>query len=201
MSRTFNVEWRYNWGKNPAESLNSALDLARRAVQCDNLDSRGFSEMGLAQLYLKRHDESLAAYEHALELNPNDADLLAYMGDCLAYLRQGDRAIGLLERAIKLNPYYPDSYLWFLGDAYFHKGDYEMAIKSLKRMQDQSEAHRLFAASYALLGHKDDAQQHAQEVMRVHPNFTIDHWKKVPPLKYKEDLDLYVEGLREAGLN
>lgn len=201
MSRTFNVEWRYNWTGDPQASLNQALALAKRAVQCDGLDSRGFSEMGLSHLYLKRHDEALAAYEHALELNPNDADLLAYMGDCLAYLRQGPRAVKLIERAMKLNPYYPDSYLWFLGDAHFHNGDYAAAIDALRRMQDQSEAHRLLAASHAVLDQMDEAKHHANEVMRVHPNFTIEHWRKVPPLQYAEDLDFYVEGLRKAGLS
>lgn len=201
MSRTFNVEWRYNWTKDPEGALNQALTLAKRAVECDRLDSRGFSEMGLAHLYKKQHDEALAAYEHALSLNPNDADLLAYMGDCLAYVRQGERAVNLLERAIRLNPYHPDSYLWFLGDAYFHKGDYQRTVETLMKMRDQSEAHRLLAASHAMLGQMDQARSHAQEVMRVHPNFTIEHWRKVPPLKHTEDLDLYVEGLRMAGLH
>jgi len=201
MSRTFNVEWRYNWANNPETALNQALVLAKRAVQCDNLDSRGFSEMGLSHLYLKQHGEAIAAYEHAISLNPNDADLLAYMGDCLAYVRQGDRAVQLLERAIRLNPYHPDSYLWFLGDAYFHNGHYEKAIGTLNRMRDRSEAHRLLAASHAMLDQMPEARHHAAEVMRVHPNFTIEHWRKVPPLQHAEDLDLYVEGLRKAGLN
>ncbi|SMG40950.1 tetratricopeptide repeat protein [Paracoccus sp. J56] len=201
MSRTFNVEWRYNWTNDPDAALNRALDLAKRAVECDHLDARGFSEMGLAHLYKKQHDEAIAAYEHALALNPNDADLLAYMGDCLAYVRQGERAVQLIERAIRLNPYHPDAYLWFLGDSYFHMGDYARAIEALYRMRDRSEAHRLLAASHALLGNMDEARHHAREVMRVHPNFTIDHWKKVPPLRDPEDLDLYVDALRKAGLN
>ena len=201
MSRTFNVEWRYNWTGDPQAALDRALMLAKRAVECDALDARGFSEMGLAHLYRKQHDEALAAYEHALALNPNDADLLAYMGDCLAYVRQGERAVQLIERAIRLNPYHPDAYLWFLGDAYFHMGDYSGAIQALSRMRDRSEAHRLLAASHALLGQMDEARHHAGEVMRVHPNFTLDHWEKVPPLRHGEDLRLYVGALRLAGLN
>ena len=41
----------------------------------------------------------------------------------------------------------------------------------------------------------------AAEVMRVHPNFTIEHWRKVPPLRHPEDLELYIHGLRKAGLS
>jgi adenylate cyclase len=200
ISRTFNFEWRYNWTSDPEAALNKALILAKLAVQYDDLDARGFSEMGLARLYLKEHDEALAAYEHALELNPNDADLLAEMGDCLVYVRQAERSVQLLERAITLNPYHPDFYLWYLGDAYFHLGEYEKTIQTLQKMRDQSEGHRLMAASHALLGQSDEAQRHAQAVMEVHPNFTIEQWRKVPPNKYPEDLEVFVEGLRKAGL-
>ncbi len=200
MSRTFNVEWRYAWGNDPEGALNEALHLADLAVQHDDLDARGYSEMGLAHLYKKDHEPALAAYERALALNPNDADLLAEMGDCLVYVRQAERSVKLLEQAMRLNPYHPDSYLWYLGDAYFHLGQYEKTIQTLKKMRDASEGHRLMAASYALLGNVDEATKHAQSLMQVHPNFTIERWRKVPPNQYPEDLEVFVEGLRKAGL-
>lgn len=200
ISRTFNVEWRYSWTSDPEAALNEALSLAKCAVEHDDLDARGFSEMGIAHLYKKEHDEALAAYERALELNPNDADLLAEMGDCLVYVRQAERSVELLKRAMRLNPYHPDSYSWYLGDAYFHLGAYEKTIQTLAKMRDQSEGHRLMAASHALLGQMDEARLHAHSVLKVHPNFTIDKWRKVPPNKYPEDLEVFVEGLRLAGL-
>lgn len=200
ISRTFNVEWRYNWTSDPEAALSEALSLAQRAVEYDDLDARGYSEMGLAHLYKKQHDQSLAAYERALELNPNDADLLAEMGDCLVYVRQAERSVELLKQAIRLNPYHPDSYLWYLGDAYFHLGEYEKTIQTLLKMRDQSEGHRLLASSYALLDRMGEARRHATALMEAHPNFTIDQWRKVPPNKYPEDLEIFVEGLRKAGL-
>jgi len=200
MSRTFNVEWRYAWTKDPEAALNEALKLANLAVEHDDLDARGYSEMGLAHLYKKEHEPAIAAYERALKLNPNDADLLAEMGDCLVYVRQADRSVKLLEQAMRLNPYYPDSYLWYLGDAYFHLGEYEKTIQTLKKMRDGSESHRLMVASYALLGHIDDARRHAQTLLQVHPNFTIAQWRKVPPNQYAEDTEVFVEALRMAGL-
>jgi TolB-like protein/Flp pilus assembly protein TadD len=200
ISRTLNVEWRYGWTEDPAGTLNDALKLAIEAVRNDDLDARGYSEMGLAHLYKKEHDASLAAYEKALELNPNDADLLAEMGDCLSYVRKADLGVSLLQRAIRLNPYHPDFYLWYLGDAYFHLGDYEKTVETLNKMRDPSEGHRLMAASYALLGQKKDARRHAQALLEVHPNFSIQHWRTVPPNKYPEDLEIFVKGLRMAGL-
>lgn len=200
MSRTFNVEWRYAWTNDPEGALNEALNLANLAVQHDDLDARGYSEMGLARLYKKEHDPAIAAYERALQLNPNDADLLAEMGDCLVYVRQAERSVGLLEKAMRLNPYYPDSYLWYLGDAYFQLGEYEKTIETLQKMRDDSEGHRLMAASYAYLGNAREADRHAQALLEVHPNFTTAQWRKVPPHKYPEDTELLIEGLRKAGL-
>jgi class 3 adenylate cyclase len=200
MSRTFNLDWRYAWSSNPDQSLNKAVDLAKAAIEYDSNDARGYAELGYAQLYKKNHEESLSAYERAYQLNPNDADLLAEMGDSLVYSGQAKRSVELLERAIQLNPYHPDWYLWYLGDAYFHLGDYDRTIDVLKKMRNQSEGHRLLASSYALLGQLDEARLHGQKLMEVHPNFSIDHWKNVPPNKFPEDLNIFIEGLRKAGL-
>lgn len=201
ISRTFNIDWRYNWAVDRKAALDRALQLAKDAVEYDNLDARGYSEMGFANLYRKQHDEALSAYERALELNPNDADLLAEMGDCLVYVGQAERSVRLLNQAIRLNPYHPDAYLLYLGDAYFHLGDYEQTITTLLKMRDQSEGQRLMASSYALLGDLKKAKYHANQVMRVHPNFTIADWSQVPPNKYPEHLERFIHGLRLAGLN
>ena len=67
-------------------------------------------------------------------------------------------------------------------------------------MQDKSEAHRLLASSYALSGQLVEAKRHAAEILRIHPTFTIDSWSRVPPDKDEERLQLFLNGLRKAGL-
>jgi adenylate cyclase len=200
MSRTCNLDWRYAWSDAPETSLDKAVDLALAAIDRDSLDARGYSELGYAFLYKKKHDASLAAYERAIELNPNDADLLAEMGDFYVYVGEPKRALELLNRAMHLNPYYPDWYLWYFGDAHFQLGDYEETIRTMSKMRDQSEAHRLLAASYAQLDRMKEARNHAQLLLTKHPNFSIKHWRHVPPTKDPRDLDQFIEGLRKAGL-
>jgi len=199
MSRTFNTAWLYRWTEAPEVALDRAVELAAEAVKRDDLDARGHSELGYAFLYKRQHESSLAAYDRAIDLNPNDADILADMGDALTYSDQPERAIALLKRAMRLNPLYPDWYLWHLGEAYFHIEDYDAAITALKKMRDQSEAHRLLAASNAHLGRTAEAQQHAQQVIAVHPDFSIDHWRAVVPYS-PEPMKRFIEGLRLAGL-
>jgi adenylate cyclase len=67
-------------------------------------------------------------------------------------------------------------------------------------MRDKSEAHRLLASSYAHMGLMKEARQHAQEVMRIHPNFSLEHWRNVPPNKDPSENEVFIEGLRMAGL-
>jgi TolB-like protein len=200
LSRTFNMDWRYAWSDDPDGSLDRALELAELAVQCDPLDACGHAEVGFVCLYRKQHQASLIAYERAIELNPNDPDILAEMGDALTNAGQLDRARQLLTRAISLNPFCPDWYLWFLGENHFSEGDYQQTIDTLKKMRDLSEAHRMLAASYAHLGKVDEARHHAAQLMKVHPNFSIEHWSTVPPYKDQEPVERLVDGLRKAGL-
>lgn len=200
LSRTYNLDWRYAWADDREAALNKAEELASAAIGYDDSDARGFAELGYALLYKKQHEECLAAYERAQQLNPNDADLLAEMGDALGYCRQSDRAIDLLKKAIRLNPYHPDWYLWYLGDAYFYNGEYDKVVETVLAMRDKSEGRRLLASSYAHLGQLDEAREHARLVMEKHPNFSIEKWRTVPPNKYPEDNEIFVEGLRLAGL-
>jgi TolB-like protein len=200
MSRTYNLAWRYRWADSPEISLDTAVELAVEAIKRDNLDARGHSELGFACLYKKQHEASIAAYERAVELNPNDADILADMGDSLTSSGFPERAIEAIRRAMRLNPLHPDSYLWHLGEAYFDLSRYVDAIPVLKKMRDQSQAHRLLAASHALLGEMTEARYHAAQVLAVHPDFSLEHWSTVPPNKNREPLERFIEGLRAAGL-
>jgi TolB-like protein len=200
LSRTLNLDWRYAWSDDPGGSLDRALELAELAIQYDPLEARGHAEVGFACLYRKQHQASLTAYERAIELNPNDADILAEMGDALGYIGQNELALALLDRAMRLNPLYPDWYLWLLGGVYFNVCDYRRAIDTLEGMRDLSEAHRMLASGYAHLRRMEEARHHAAQVLKVHPNFSIDHWREVPPFKDQEPLELLIDGMRKAGL-
>jgi adenylate cyclase len=200
ISRTHNLDWRYSWSAEPDNSLDAAVELARKAVHFDQLDARGFAELGFAYLYKKRHDESIAEYVRATTLNPNDADIIAEYADSLVYAGQPQKSIELLQRAMRLNPYYPDWYLWYLADAYCTMGQPQDVIATVQRMQNQNEGRRMLAASFAELGMMEEARAQAKKVMRLHPEFSISRWRYRPPYRDKAILERYIEGLRKAGL-
>jgi adenylate cyclase len=200
LARTFQEAWRYQWSDTPDQALNRAVELAQHAIDLDPADARGFAALGEAYLFKRRHDESLAAYERAIQLNPNDADILADSGHCISSYGEPQRGIERLEHAMRLNPYYPDWYLWILGEIHFDLGNYQEAVRTLSQMHDKSDAYRLLAASHALLGDMTEAHRYAEQVLVLQPEFTLAHWSNVPPDRNPEPRERYLEGLRKAGL-
>jgi adenylate cyclase len=198
-SRTLNIDWRYSWTDLKDEVLEAALDLALGAVAIDPSDARGFGELGFAHLYRKEHAAAISAYERALGLNPNDADLMSDMADALAHCHRSEEAIELLKNAMRLNPFYPDQYLWHLGGAYFNLQRYEEAIHTIHGMQNPTEGRRLLAASYGQLGRIEEARAEAAKVLQAHPDFSIERWAMVQPDKDAADAAHFIEGLRKAG--
>jgi len=201
LSRTHSLDWRYSWTDRPELALERAYDLAQKSVLTDPSDARGYGELGFVNLYRKDHDASLSAFETALQLNPNDTDIMSNMGDALAHCGRSEEAITMLNRALLLNPFYPDQYLWYLGGAFFNLKQYEEAVKTLKRMNSPTEGRRLLAACYAYLGKKEDAKYQASKVLEAYPNFNLDYWENVQPDVNHEDTEHFVHGLRLAGLS
>lgn len=198
-SRTLNLEWRYNWSSEPEAALTDAFKLAQAAVELDRSDARGYGELGFVHLYRKENDAALSAYERALELNPNDADLMSDMADAMAHSGRSEDAVTKLQKAMRLNPFYPDSYLWNLGGAYFNLRRYDDVVQTINKMQNPTEGRRLLAASYAYLGETDKAQVQVNGILAAHPNFDLDQWGTIQPDKDQEDSEHFLEGLKRAG--
>jgi TolB-like protein/class 3 adenylate cyclase/Tfp pilus assembly protein PilF len=200
LARTFQEDWRYRWSDAPELCLEQAVTLAQRSIELDPDDARGHAAFGYACLFKRQHDESLAAYQRATELNPNDADVLAETGACASSCGDPKRGLELLQRSMRLNPFYPDWYLWNLGEIHFDLGDYEESVRTLSKMHDKGQAYRLLAASHALLGDIAEAKHYGQQVLIAQPGFSLEHWRNIPPDRDPGPRERYLEGLRKAGL-
>lgn len=99
-------------------------------MQQNPADAQGWKMLGRAYRAMERFAEANEAYEKAVELNPNDADLLADYAESLA-LGAGRSLAGeptrLLERARKLDPN-SSKVLTLSGSAAFERKDYKAAI-------------------------------------------------------------------------
>jgi tetratricopeptide (TPR) repeat protein len=121
-----------------------------------------------------RPDLALASYNRALELNPNNSDVLATMAWTLTFSGQSKMAIEKVQTAMRLNPLYPEWYLWGLGIAYYGDKRYQDSADALERIKDQnSESLAFLAASNAALGKLEAAKARAKAILAMEPDFTI----------------------------
>lgn len=200
IAQTLNFEWLFSWAEESESTLDHALSIAHEAVSLDQGDARGYAGVGFVSLYQKKHDASINAYQRALQLNPNDADVISELADTYGHSGRSEEAVTLLKKAMHLNPFYPDEYLWNLGGAHYTLKQYESAIDAVNQMNNPTEGSRILAASYAQLGQLDIAREHAQKTLLAHPDFSLDKWQAMMPDKYVEDSMAFADGLRKAGL-
>jgi len=200
IAQTINLEWLFSWSENPDDTLEYALSLARQAVSLDEGDARGHARVGFVALYQKNHEASINAYQRALQLNPNDAEVIADFADTYSHCGRSDEAVKLIKKAMHLNPFYPDEYLWILGGAYYTLKQYQDAISVVEQMNNPTEGSRILAASYAQLGQLDLARGYARKTLSAHPDFSLEQWSKMLPDKYPDETAHIIEGLRKAGL-
>ncbi|WP_198670780.1 tetratricopeptide repeat protein [Oceanicella sp. SM1341] len=200
LSRCENLRWRHGWTTHPERTLQSALAFAQRAVDAEPRDARAHGEIGYARLYRKEHALSVAAYEEALRLNPNDADLLADAADAFSHCGRAAEALPMLERAMQLNPWFPDLYLWLMAGVQFNLRRYDEAVRTVLRMQDPTQGRRVLAAAYAHLGQREAAEREAWRIRAAFPRFTVESWIGVVPEQNPADLEHLAAGLRLAGL-
>ncbi len=195
----------FGWSEDPATSWANALKFGTEALQRDDDESWGhWALAGYFMFCLGQHERALAEYRKALELNPNDADVLTDFALTLSYAGQDEEAIESALKAMRLNPHYPEWYVFQLGEIYHDAGQYGKAIATLESMPsvDTIWIELYLAASHAALGHADKARRAIQRALRFDQQATIHGWvtpEKVP-FKTVKALERFRDGLRKAGL-
>jgi len=197
------------WDTSPTqELLNEALEASDKAI---SLDSQNATFRALkARILLARceYDRALAENEIAIKLNPTFAAAHCGLGDSLAYEGRYDESIDCFERAIALSPNDPQvwAFLTYGALAYIFKQDFNSALNwtdrasGIPNCQYWTTAHR--AVALAKLGRLDEAQQTAVKLKQQNPKFSIAFAReKLFYLKQQDQIDLYLDGLRLAGIN
>ena len=146
---------------------------------------------------------ALAHMERALELNPNDAEIIANYGLLLIYVSRSAESIPLFKKAMRLNPHYRSGWISFLGFGYYYTKRYNDAVEVIVRKRKLNISdHRLLAATYAQLGRLDKARTHVNEILKIDPEFTLPKLRKYLQKVFKNENDIghIIGGLRNAGL-
>lgn len=200
LSRTLSME-RLVRGLTSCELLVRSLEYADKSIRIDPMDGRGLRERGFANLYLRRHDDSLQNFAAAADLIPNDADMLADYADALSHAGQGAEALTICLQAKASNPDPPAYYDWIHASILYQLAAYKAAISILHPHRSNPGIARLLAASHAMSGDLHTARQYGTTVRENYPSFELSRLSELVPDKNANDTKHLVEGLRMAGLS
>lgn len=110
----------------------------------------------------------------AMNLNPNDSDVLAHFGMRLAFSEDWDDGLAIVYKAIALNPVHPHWYHFPRVFYLFEQGSYQQALTVLDQidMPDFFWTHLWSAALNEELGYEQAAEASLQNLLSQNPNFT-----------------------------
>jgi TolB-like protein/class 3 adenylate cyclase len=144
--------------------------------------------------------------DQAIAVNPNLAEAWRIRGFVSAFLGRHETALQQFHHAMRLNPLDPEIHLMEQGLAAsnFLLRRFEIALswatKSLARQKNFAPALRIAMISYAMLGRIGEAQMIRARMREVDADMTISQIKKYLPFQRQEDIELYSEAYRTAGV-
>jgi TolB-like protein/Tfp pilus assembly protein PilF len=196
------------WDTEPTDDLlDRALAATRRALDLDDQNAVFYALKARVQLARGEYDSAIAENEIAINLNPTFAAAHCGLADSLAYEGRYEEAIEGFQRAIDLSPNDPQrwAFLTYGALALIFMGDYEGAIKWADRAslipncQYWATVHK--AVALALLDRRDDARKTVDRLLEEKPEFSaMFARKKLFYLKRPEQVRLYLDGLKKAGV-
>jgi TolB-like protein/class 3 adenylate cyclase/Tfp pilus assembly protein PilF len=188
----------------------TVLPIAERAalaaIAVDSEDPWAHLALGLVHLYGRRFDESLAAFETALRLNPSFSIAHSYYGLTLSYCGRWEEGALAAQRALRLSPSDPFSATYYGVAAYaqFVGRNYDEAMRLARQSIQRADfvgAHRVLTAAAGMAGRTDIAEPALRELRRIQPNISLAWIASQIPTKLDAEREHYMEGFRRAGLD
>lgn len=193
------------WSPNPKKSLDAAFKYGKRALVLDDSLAKIHTVLGVVYLRMKHNELAVAEGRRAVALEPSNADAHESLAHFLLFDGLAPEALEVVQKALRFNPAHAN-YLYFktLAFAQYMLNHYEAAVmageQAVAHNPDIKGAHLRLVAANSQLGRMDDAQQHALEVLRIDPGFSLQSYSEYVPFKRKLDLDHYMAGLSKVGL-
>lgn len=187
--------------------LEAGMISAQKALSLDEREPVAHFAIGRIYMMQGKHDQSIAALEAALELNPSFAQAFHGLGMTFTLADRLEDAKEACLQSERLSPRDPILWASTVVHALAHllSRDYEQAVKWARiTMQNPRSAsywpHAVLAAGLAHQGHMDEARAEVVIALRELPELSLSYLAKVLPTKKPDGLDPYLEGLKKAGL-
>lgn len=127
-------------------------------------------------------EQAIAAFEHVIDLDPNDAAAHAELGRTKIDVGLASETIGHVEQAIRINPSHRDVVFWYFwaGQAAVHLGDGEKALHWLRRAIEVNPSYRnpvpWLVVAYGYLERDEEARRYLDQFTLARGQITISDW-------------------------
>jgi adenylate cyclase len=202
LAKSYVNDISFGWTEFPGKAKQKAKDLANKAITLDESSAAAHALIGATYFYQGEYDLALSELQQAIALNPNDASSYLILGWVALFSSRTSDAINALETNMRFDPNTSPTTFYMLGSGYYLKGQYNNAIRTLKkgviRKSDFVDLHIILAAAYAQMNQQEDAIREAQTVLKLRPFFEVDSYGTA----YRDpaDREKIATGLRKAGL-
>jgi TolB-like protein/Flp pilus assembly protein TadD len=191
------------WSRDREEAFRAARAAAETALTLDNTQADAHGVLAFVDLYSGEHARAERIAEEAATLNPNSADIHNVLAMVRTFSGKPEEALAAARHACRLSPRV--SYMLLeLGRAFCHVERYEEALDPLNRVISDRPywiaGRALLIVTSFGLGRVELAKQHAAELLRTSPRFSIGYWARTLPYKNPDDRECYLDALRNAGL-
>lgn len=196
------------WETRPTQPLmDEALAACDKALAIDGQNASFHALKARVQVARCEYNSALTENEIAINMNPTFAAAHCGLGDSLAYEGNYDSAIECFDRAIALSP--NDPQLWafysYAAQSLLFQKEFEKALQYTERAsaipnyQYWTTAHMVVALVY--LERMDEAKRAVARLLQQNPRFSLSFAReKLFYLKLPEQIELYMEGLKKAGV-
>jgi TolB-like protein len=196
------------WDTDPdPDTLDRALAATSTAVGSDDHNALFHMLRGRVQIARRDYTSALTESRRAVDLNPALASAFCGLGDSLCYEGRYDEALDQFTRAVELGSHDPQrwAFLSYGAVALLFSGRFEEAIQwseraaAIPNCQYWATAHQVVGLAH--LGRSVEASAAVTELLSVCPRFTIAYARrKLFFLRRSDQIDLYLDGLRSAGV-
>jgi TolB-like protein len=189
----------------PLNALDEARLAAEQALTIDNTNAYAHWALGVVLLQLREHSLAIELFEHAVQLNPSFAHAHQWLGWAMVYDGQPEEGFQKEQEARRLSPNDPTDWGKILIQAQakmnlkeFAEAE-KLALKA-KRQANNLPVNCVLLASAGYTGSTTNLEQILQDVYAIDPQFTARSITEVFPFKHQDDIDIWIDGLRKAGL-
>jgi type IV pilus assembly protein PilF len=162
--------------------VNEAYTEFQKALALNPDNAETLNYLGYISTRFKKYDEAVAYYKRAISLDPNYAEAVHNLGVTYADMEAWDEAIKYFKAALS-NPVYstPAQAYSNLGYAYYRKGDFINAEKSLKdallRNPVFPMAMYIMGLIYVETNNEKLAIEEFKKAIGIIPDYVDAHWE------------------------